>query len=253
MSEAETSSTGRGRNVKPRTSLPIVRTPSKTLERPLGLVFLQFRGETKRALLPNEITTLDTVKALFVRSFPNQLTMQYLDLPSVKLYIHDSSKDMFYDLEDLGDIRDRSVLRVFEGEGVNGQGSAWDSGGDQSYFSEPEFDSDFQQQHVHSKTKSGKSGGYYMAHSYPPGAPQPNAGIAPIPRGPRPPIRQNACMGMDTCLPRRGPLGPMGEGGLPSSPPPLVTRILTMGASTHHAAAPSPPSLTRRPGQRSTV
>ncbi|XP_050709915.1 coiled-coil domain-containing protein AGAP005037-like, partial [Eriocheir sinensis] len=84
--------------------------------------------------------------------------MQYLDLPSVKLYIHDSSKDMFYDLEDLGrgferDIRDRSVLRVFEGEGVNGQGGAWDSGGDQSYFSEPEYDSDFQQQHVHNKTK----------------------------------------------------------------------------------------------------
>ncbi|ROT85557.1 hypothetical protein C7M84_011836 [Penaeus vannamei] len=101
MSEAETSSTGRGRNLKPRTSLPIVRTPSKTLERPLGLVFLQYRGETKRALLPNEITSLDTVKALFVRSFPIQLTMQYLDLPSVKIYIHDSNKDMFYDLEDL--------------------------------------------------------------------------------------------------------------------------------------------------------
>ena len=26
-----------------------------------GLVFLQYRNETKRALLPNEITTLDTV------------------------------------------------------------------------------------------------------------------------------------------------------------------------------------------------
>ncbi|XP_063857071.1 uncharacterized protein LOC135098647 isoform X2 [Scylla paramamosain] len=52
--------------------------------------------------------------------------------------------------------------------------------------------------------------------------------------------------------PERSPR-PYGGGGLPSSPPPLVTRILTMGASTHHAAAPSPPSLTRRPGQRSTV
>ena len=40
MSEAETSSTGRGRNNKPRNSLPIVRTPSKTLERPLGKSFL---------------------------------------------------------------------------------------------------------------------------------------------------------------------------------------------------------------------
>jgi len=68
---------------------------------PSGLVFLQYRNETKRALLPNEITSIDTVKALFVRSFPKQLTMEYLDSPMVKIYIHDSSKDMFYELEDL--------------------------------------------------------------------------------------------------------------------------------------------------------
>ena len=42
--------------------LPVVRTPSKTLERPLGIVFLIYRGETKRALLPNEITSIITVK-----------------------------------------------------------------------------------------------------------------------------------------------------------------------------------------------
>ena len=39
------------------------------------------RGETKRALLPNEITVLDTVKALFVRSFGRMLTMEYMDSP----------------------------------------------------------------------------------------------------------------------------------------------------------------------------
>lgn len=66
-----------------------------------GLVFLQYRNETKRALLPNEITSIDTVKALFVRSFSKQLTMEYLDAPTVKIYIHDSSKDMFYELEDV--------------------------------------------------------------------------------------------------------------------------------------------------------
>ena len=32
-----------------------------------GLVFLVYRGETKRALLPNEVSFIDTVKALFVR------------------------------------------------------------------------------------------------------------------------------------------------------------------------------------------
>lgn len=69
-------------------------------------------------MLPNEITSIDTVRALFVRSFPRQLTMAYLEGPNVKIYIHDASKDMFYELEDvrshLREIRDRSVLRLFE-------------------------------------------------------------------------------------------------------------------------------------------
>uniref|UniRef100_A0A182WM97 AIP3 domain-containing protein n=6 Tax=Cellia TaxID=44534 RepID=A0A182WM97_9DIPT len=169
MSEAETASTGFRRGGKQRSSLPVVRTPSKTLERPLGLVFLQYRSETKRALLPNEITSIDTVRALFVRSFPRQLTMQYLEGPNVKIYIHDSSKDMFYELEDvrshLREIRDRSVLRLFESNEVSapqvlpgGQNipqplqpaaipNQWDQ--EQSYFSEPEFDSEYQHQHIH--------------------------------------------------------------------------------------------------------
>nr|XP_037866707.1 coiled-coil domain-containing protein AGAP005037 isoform X4 [Bombyx mori] len=189
MSEVETASTGFRRGGKQRSSLPVVRTPSKTLERPLGLVFLQYRNETKRALLPNEITSIDTVKALFVRSFPKQLTMQYMDSPMVKIYIHDSSKDMFYELEDerahLHDIRDRSVLRLFEATdigggafpGVVGVGSlampppaancsgpsSWDQ--DQSYFSEPEIDSEYHHQHVH-KTKV-KAPAYYMGNQAP--------------------------------------------------------------------------------------
>ncbi|XP_034938223.1 coiled-coil domain-containing protein AGAP005037 isoform X3 [Chelonus insularis] len=187
MSEVETSSTGFRRGGKQRSSLPVVRTPSKTLERPLGdslgLVFLQYRKETKRALLPNEITSIDTVKALFVRSFPKQLTMEYLDSPDVKVYIHDSSKDMFYELEDhrshLRDIRDRSVLRLIEKNdgliGMTGPLGATIGGPpglpphweDQSYFSEPEFDSEYQHQHIHkSKTaKNSSSAGYYMGGS----------------------------------------------------------------------------------------
>ncbi|XP_057332756.1 coiled-coil domain-containing protein AGAP005037 isoform X2 [Microplitis mediator] len=182
MSEVETSCTGFRRGGKQRSSLPVVRTPSKTLERPLGLVFLQFRKETKRALLPNEITSIDTVRALFVRSFPQQLSMEYLDSPDVKVYIHDSNKDMFYELEDhrshLRDIRDRSVLRVIEKSdgitglstnlgpitsGVSSVSSNWE---DQSYFSEPEFDSEFQHQHIHkSKTTKSSSGNYYLESS----------------------------------------------------------------------------------------
>ncbi|XP_055846008.1 uncharacterized protein LOC129911982 isoform X5 [Episyrphus balteatus] len=184
MSEVETASTGFRRGGKQRSSLPVVRTPSKTLERPLGLVFLQYRSETKRALLPNEITSIDTVRALFVRSFPRQLTMAYLEGPNVKIYIHDASKDMFYELEDvrshLREIRDRSVLRLFEsnevaappqvlpgGPGIpqplpQAQPAHWDQ--DQSYFSEPEFDSEYQHQHIH-KSKGGKQAPYYVGAS----------------------------------------------------------------------------------------
>jgi hypothetical protein len=72
----------------------------------------------------------------------------------------------------LRDIRDRSVLRLFETPDINGGAgggvpvggtpmpgglpphptpAAWDQ--DQSYFSEPEFDSEYQHQHIH-KTKA---------------------------------------------------------------------------------------------------
>ncbi|XP_070499918.1 myb-like protein P isoform X5 [Chironomus tepperi] len=190
MSEVETASTGFRRGGKSRSSLPVVRTPSKTLERPLGisgLVFLQYRSETKRALLPNEITSIDTVRALFVRSFPRQLSMAYLEGPNVKIYIHDSSKDMFYELEDvrshLREIRDRSVLRLFESNEVaapqalpGGPGiplpqpvpqvGSWDH--EQSYFSEPEFDSEYQHQHIH-KSKTGKAPYYVGTQTLPRG------------------------------------------------------------------------------------
>jgi Actin interacting protein 3 len=66
--------------------------------------------------LPNEITSLDTVKALFVRSFGKLLTMEYMDTPRVKIYIHDSNKDIFYELENLSEIKDRTVLKLFEAD-----------------------------------------------------------------------------------------------------------------------------------------
>jgi hypothetical protein len=45
---------------------------------------------------------MDTVRALFVRSFSHQLTMEYLsESPNVRIYIHDANKDVFYELEDL--------------------------------------------------------------------------------------------------------------------------------------------------------
>ncbi|KAF2905879.1 hypothetical protein ILUMI_00291 [Ignelater luminosus] len=233
MSEVETSSTGFRRGGKQRSSLPVVRTPSKTLERPLGLVFLQYRNETKRALLPNEITSIDTVKALFVRSFPKQLSMEYLDSPLVKIYIHDSSKDMFYELEDvrshLREIRDRSVLRLFESTDVSGglpMGGVGIPGGighfeDPSYFSEPEFDSEYQHQHIHkSKGSAGKGAPYYMGST------------TSLPRG-GPLLRPYS--------PAVGTLPPDRIKTLPAGAPPKPQRAYSSGATRASDGSSRPP------------
>ena len=58
--------------------------------------------ETKRTLLPCQVTGIDTVKALFVRAFQDRLSMNYLDdEKNVKIYIKDQLKDLFYQLEDM--------------------------------------------------------------------------------------------------------------------------------------------------------
>jgi SRC kinase signaling inhibitor 1 len=35
----------------------------------------------------------------------------------VKIYIHDSGKDIFYELENLNEIKDRTILKLFETDG----------------------------------------------------------------------------------------------------------------------------------------
>ncbi|BFZ01139.1 hypothetical protein BsWGS_04178 [Bradybaena similaris] len=96
-----------------RTSLPIVRSASTSLDRPLGLVFLVYGDQTKKSLLPNEITTLDTVRALFVRAFPD-LTLEMLENPRKKIYLLDPATNIYFQLEDLADIKDRSVLKIHD-------------------------------------------------------------------------------------------------------------------------------------------
>lgn len=67
----------------------------------LGIIFLQYNDEVKRSLLPPNLTSLDQLKRLFLRSFPN-LTTQYVNSPHVKLYIQEASKgQLFYELDDL--------------------------------------------------------------------------------------------------------------------------------------------------------
>ena len=58
-------------------------------------------NETKRALMPNEVTGIDTVRALFVRAFARKLTMNMLEAPERKIYIRDPVTEIFYELEHL--------------------------------------------------------------------------------------------------------------------------------------------------------
>lgn len=119
------------RSTKARMSLPIMQQNSMRRQaysqlqirgqpqaRSLGHIYLQFMGETKQANLPNELTALDTVKALFVCAFPHLLTMEYMSQMHVKIYIYNPSCNIFYELRDIDDVRHESVLRIHQSDPV---------------------------------------------------------------------------------------------------------------------------------------
>uniref|UniRef100_A0ACB8FWJ0 Uncharacterized protein n=1 Tax=Sphaerodactylus townsendi TaxID=933632 RepID=A0ACB8FWJ0_9SAUR len=67
----------------------------------IGILYLQYGDETKQLKMPNEITSTDTIRALFVSAFPQQLTMKMLESPSVAIYIKDESRNIYYELTDV--------------------------------------------------------------------------------------------------------------------------------------------------------
>ena len=66
-----------------------------------GVLYLQYGEETKQVRMPAEISGQDTLRALFVTAFPHQLTMKMLQSPSMAIYIKDTSRNVYYDLEDI--------------------------------------------------------------------------------------------------------------------------------------------------------
>nr|XP_013804680.1 PREDICTED: sickle tail protein homolog [Apteryx mantelli mantelli] len=112
MSEGD-SPTPFSRGSRTRASLPVVRSANQTKERSLGVLYLQYGDETKQLRMPNEITSTDTIRALFVSAFPQQLTMKMLESPSVAIYIKDESRNIYYELCDVRSIQDRSFLKVY--------------------------------------------------------------------------------------------------------------------------------------------
>ncbi|CAF3391409.1 unnamed protein product [Rotaria sp. Silwood1] len=107
---------GFNRNHRIRSSLPFIVKPAvnKSKSNSLGLCFLICGNETKKILLPAYISCLDTLKALFVRAFPQHLTMKQMDSDDIRIYIRESDKDIFYQLEDMSDVKDRSILKIVQ-------------------------------------------------------------------------------------------------------------------------------------------
>ncbi|XP_041804787.1 sickle tail protein homolog [Chelmon rostratus] len=101
------------RDLKARASLPVGRSSGQTRERKLGVLYLQYGEETKLVRMPADISSQDTLRALFVTTFPDQLTMTMLQSPNMAIYIKDPSRNIYYDLEDIRNITSHSCLRVY--------------------------------------------------------------------------------------------------------------------------------------------
>ncbi|XP_058875783.1 sickle tail protein homolog isoform X1 [Acipenser ruthenus] len=112
MSEGE-APTAFTRGSRSRASLPVVRSTNQTKDRSLGVLYLQYGDETKQIRMPNEITSGDTIRALFVSAFPQQLNMKMLESPNVAVYIKDDARKMYYELGDVRNITDHSCLKVY--------------------------------------------------------------------------------------------------------------------------------------------
>ncbi|KAG1953843.1 sickle tail protein [Pimephales promelas] len=101
------------RGSRSRASLPVVRSTNQTKDRSLGVLYLQYGDDTKQIRMPNEITSLDTVRALFVSAFHHQLNMKMLESPSTAIYVKDETRNVYYELTDVRNITDHSCLKVY--------------------------------------------------------------------------------------------------------------------------------------------
>ncbi|XP_077352098.1 SRC kinase signaling inhibitor 1 isoform X13 [Festucalex cinctus] len=121
MSEADVP-IGFNRMNRFRQSLPLSRSASQNkLRSPdeyAGVLFLQYGDETRRVHITHELSSLDTLHALIVHMFPQKLTAGMLKSPNTAVLIKDEARNVFYELEDVRDIQDRSVIKIYRKEPV---------------------------------------------------------------------------------------------------------------------------------------
>ncbi|XP_047667233.1 SRC kinase signaling inhibitor 1 isoform X6 [Tachysurus fulvidraco] len=109
---------GFSRSNRLRQSLPLARSPSQNKFRPPGVLFLQFGDETRRVHLSHELSSMETLHALIVHVFPQQLNMSALRSPATAILIKDEARNVFYELDDPRRIHDRCVLKIYCRDGA---------------------------------------------------------------------------------------------------------------------------------------
>ncbi|KAM9391562.1 SRC kinase signaling inhibitor 1 [Pholidichthys leucotaenia] len=117
MSEADIS-IGFNRMNRFRQSLPLSRSASQNKLRSPGVLFLQYGDETRRVHITHELSSMDTLHALIVHMFPQKLTAGMLKSPNTAILIKDEARNIFYELEDVRDIQDRSVIKIYRKEPI---------------------------------------------------------------------------------------------------------------------------------------
>ncbi|XP_057673342.1 SRC kinase signaling inhibitor 1 isoform X2 [Corythoichthys intestinalis] len=117
MSEADVP-IGFNRMNRFRQSLPLSRSASQNKLRSPGVLFLQYGDETRRVHITHELSSLDTLHALIVHMFPQKLTAGMLKSPNTAVLIKDEARNVFYELEDVRDIQDRSVIKIYRKEPI---------------------------------------------------------------------------------------------------------------------------------------
>ncbi|XP_062875041.1 SRC kinase signaling inhibitor 1 isoform X2 [Trichomycterus rosablanca] len=103
-----------------RQSLPLSRSASQNKLRSPGVLFLQFGDETRRVHITHELTSMETLHALIVHMFPQKLTASMLKSPNTAILIKDEARNVFYELEDVRDIQDRSIIKIYRKEPIYG-------------------------------------------------------------------------------------------------------------------------------------
>nr|XP_057923122.1 sickle tail protein isoform X2 [Doryrhamphus excisus] len=100
------------RGCKARSSLPVGRSSGQPRES-RGVLYLQYGDETKQIRMPAEISSEDALRALFVAAFPQQLTAKMLQSPNMAIYIKDTRRNVYFDLDDVRNITSHSCLKVY--------------------------------------------------------------------------------------------------------------------------------------------